>query len=637
MPKRWSLAAGSSPNTDKANQGLSLILTVIVSLTPSASPNSQEVVAPGTGTGCLPPHEEIIEACQKFTNCYFQVGFLPKLLFMERLEKDATCINQFLLLCILGVSARFTPSLLRRYGGPAKATRFFVAQAEKMVPTEIYKPTLDTLQGFILLGSAEWACEDRDRSLIHLGVASTMAGMLRLHREETYRLPDDAKPEDVINAEMARRTLWVMGMQSNLFSGNKSPVPFSLQDMTALLPCEENEFAFGLTPAARAALPGSQAAIDHPELVNCPTRSLFASLIQAHSLWGRVARRACLDEPKLKCGTISLWDGTSEYSQLLTALNQWEANLPAGHKWSEWYLRMYQRENLDLAYVSIFMALRLSNIVLRRTHLESIKAAMLSADGTGPPIFWENVSQELFTNVLSLWAVIKAYLSNRPAAQGFPPLLAFSVYLCGSSATHLWKCPPLCPRLALEAESVVHWSLRILVELEVAWPMATRWHQALQRTAAGLAPLDIPGEVALPKAPRSGFPAVVFDKQNWEFGLTSNIDGSALAPAAGSGSVVSKTTHAHAHAPVPMSTGGEEEALPTIFHQSQSRAHRDNNNNNNSSSNPSDLSGGGGTFSLMQPDYGAPAPFEDFQAELASYFQGDVQRGIPVDWNIYKN
>lgn len=53
-----------------------------------------------------------------------------------------------------------------------------------------------------------------------MGVTSAMVGMLRLHREETYLLPEDAKPEDIINAEMARRTLWVMG--------STTPLPYVL-------------------------------------------------------------------------------------------------------------------------------------------------------------------------------------------------------------------------------------------------------------------------------------------------------------------------------------------------------------------------------------------------------------------------
>ncbi len=241
---------------------------------------------------------------------------------------------------------------------------------------------------------------------------------------------------------------------------------------------------FGLLPDARAALTGSQAAIERPELVNSPNRSLFATLIQAHNLWGRVARRACLDTSKLKPPGLCLWETRSEYSQLSTALNQWEGGLSKSHRWSEWYLRIYRAENLDLAYVSIFLAVRLSNIVLRRTHLEDMKAAILSADK--PPLFWETMAHEMFANSLSLYEGIIAYLAQRSPAEGFPPLLAFCIYICGSLSAHLWRCPQLCPRLALGAEAVVNWSLKTLVELRDAWPVPSRWHKSLQAASVGL-------------------------------------------------------------------------------------------------------------------------------------------------------
>ena len=72
----------------------------------------------------------------------------------------------FLLLCILCVSARFTPSLVARYGGHSKAMKTFVQRAEDLASTEIYNPTLETIQGFILLGTAEWANGKENKSLV---------------------------------------------------------------------------------------------------------------------------------------------------------------------------------------------------------------------------------------------------------------------------------------------------------------------------------------------------------------------------------------------------------------------------------------------------------------------------------------
>jgi hypothetical protein len=110
-------------------------------------------------------------------NCHFQLSFFPKLLFLNRLEKDAASVNVFLLLCILGVSARFAPSLVSRYDGHAKATRTFVERAEKLVPAEIYKPTFEKIRAFILLGSAEWANGDRNSSLVRIRTSEMRLSM----------------------------------------------------------------------------------------------------------------------------------------------------------------------------------------------------------------------------------------------------------------------------------------------------------------------------------------------------------------------------------------------------------------------------------------------------------------------------
>lgn len=37
-----------------------------------------------------------------------------------------------------------------------------------------------------------------------------VAGLLRLHREETYNLPANATTEEIVKAEIARRTFWVL-------------------------------------------------------------------------------------------------------------------------------------------------------------------------------------------------------------------------------------------------------------------------------------------------------------------------------------------------------------------------------------------------------------------------------------------
>jgi len=170
-------------------------------------------------------------------------------------------------------------------------------------------------QESFLLSIAEWGNDERERSSIHIGIVVRMAAMLRLDREEPYQLRDDATEEEVIDAEIGRGTFWMIQSQDNLHSGYNSPAPFSLSDITALLPCEESDFQFGLVPHERSALQGTVPAVANPFLTGSAKRSLLATLIHAHSLWGKVARKAAGPSQVPATRVQSLLSSDSEYKQ----------------------------------------------------------------------------------------------------------------------------------------------------------------------------------------------------------------------------------------------------------------------------------------------------------------------------------
>lgn len=87
----------------------------------------------------------------------------------------------------------------------------------------------------------------------------------------------------------------------------------------------------------------------NPRLVDLPSRSLFASLVQAHHLWGQVARRARNDTGLLLTSDPP-WDIDGDYARLANDLTKWESSLPPRHKWSMWNLRGYKAEGLHLVH-----------------------------------------------------------------------------------------------------------------------------------------------------------------------------------------------------------------------------------------------------------------------------------------------
>ncbi|KAL4944304.1 hypothetical protein BDV06DRAFT_220458 [Aspergillus oleicola] len=423
----------------------------------------------------LPPFDELLEGVHIFTTSFFQLGFIPKTLFFERLRKDPDSVGTFLLLSILSISARFTPSLVKRYDGASNATELFLSRAAALVPTQMYKPSLEATQGLFLMSIAEWGTGDKHRSSMHMGMAVTMAGILRLHREETYRLNEDATAEEFVHAEAARRTFWMLESYNSLLSGSSSPVSISYRDISALLPCSETEFAFGAITGARAAMAGTIPAIEEPSLAHCSTRSLFATLLQTHNLWGRVARAVSSDQQE---SIIA-----NEYTNLSNALDYFEQNVPLLHRWSIWNLRGFKAEGLDLAYYSAVMALRLCHIVLRRRYLHD-RPQQTELD------LQSNTTIELFQNMLLLHEQIDAFFEFRSPEQGFPALIVFCVYVCGSLANHLYQQPQICPAIAPEAEGILRNSLVGLGELQDAWPLARKWNAALCNASAVPSPND---------------------------------------------------------------------------------------------------------------------------------------------------
>ncbi|KAL2208557.1 hypothetical protein CC79DRAFT_1395536 [Sarocladium strictum] len=415
------------------------------------------------------------------TTSFFQLGFLPKALFFEKLHKDRNSVSVFLLLSILGISARFTPSLVRRYKGGSNATRTFLDRATSLVQEQMFSPSLEAIQGFFLMSIAEWGNGDKHRGLVYMGIAVRLAGIRRLHREETYTLSSDASREDIVYSEEARRTFWMLETFENLHSGSDSPVAFSYSDITVLLPCHEHEFTFGTEPSIRAALAGTPPAIKDPSLVTLPSRSFFAILLQTHNLWGKVARLVSADAGVASSRSESRITG-AEYDQISRELDSFAANLPVQYHWSDWNLRGFRVEGLDLAYFSAVMVLGLSKTILRRSYLHDILVNPRQNDAAHEPILveaWPRVAAELFEEMLKLNEQIRAFFGYRSVDQGYPALIVFSVYVCGSLANHLRLQPRLCPKLAPQAVEILQYSIKGLDKLQSAWPLARRWYQAL--------------------------------------------------------------------------------------------------------------------------------------------------------------
>ncbi|KAG5999654.1 hypothetical protein E4U21_006433 [Claviceps maximensis] len=425
----------------------------------------------------LPPTEDVIDGVRLFTQQYFQLGFLPKEQYLERLQRNLRSTNLFLLMSILSISARLSPAFKLRYGNGIKAAEYFMERASFIANEEVYQePTLERCQAFFLLSIAQQSSGERNKSYMNMGIAIRMAILMQLHCEETYHISNPT-PDLVIRSESARRTMWMLYGHDKLHFGPMSPVSLAASDITTLLPGDEEDFAHGREPRSRAALDGTPPAIDNPKLVRDPGRSLFATLIQVHGWWGLVGRRAVRYSKSSRP-----WDPASEFSQTARKLREWEQDLPHEHVWSTFLLKGYKAERQELTYLCVTMMTRLSNIVLRRPYL--IDIINPDENDTTKQAFFQSMSDEIFANVRYLYEQIDAQFTNRsPDESVGAQLAAFCVYSCGLFSTYLCKYPNICNDRALVRDGPVMLlrTIGILKECHQVWPLAGRWADALER------------------------------------------------------------------------------------------------------------------------------------------------------------
>ncbi|CAK7264832.1 hypothetical protein SEPCBS57363_001280 [Sporothrix epigloea] len=375
----------------------------------------------------LPPLEQVIDAVTTFTSQYFQLGFIPRHTFLLQLREQPRSISLFLLLSLLSVSGRMTPTLVEAYGGPDSTAELFMDRASTIALTELYQePTLSRCQAFYLLSLAQQGSGYRNRSYVNLGIALRMAILMKLHREETYNLDDrENTPAIIQHSESARRTLWMLYSQDNLHADPLAPTSLSESDITTLLPSSEEDFDSGTCPAVRTALEDITPTPSKSGLADPPNRSLFASLMQSHQLWGRVLRRTI----KKNSGKQP-WDANSEYATIKKKLDEWEKSLPAEHLWSPSLLREHKAKGVDL--------------------IDCWVQEQAPGDGTG--------------------------------AQ----LAVFCVYSCAFMAAYLCKYPKLCPNTATlcDGKFMLDRTMDVLKRSTNVWPLARRWIDSVEKFIA---------------------------------------------------------------------------------------------------------------------------------------------------------
>lgn len=159
---------------------------------------------PRTTSLDLPPDNEIAEACSVYFVRHYQVGFLHRATFMQRLAQKPMEVPHFLLCGMLAVTASTTPSIVARFGGAEAASAHFLELARAAGNSELGDISLENCQAWYLLALVDWSSGSGARSAMSIGLALRMAYLLKLENHESY--PEATTSAQQIEGESARRT-----------------------------------------------------------------------------------------------------------------------------------------------------------------------------------------------------------------------------------------------------------------------------------------------------------------------------------------------------------------------------------------------------------------------------------------------
>lgn len=144
---------------------------------------------------------------------------------------------------------------------------------------------------------------------------------------------------------------WMRSIHFCKFSA--APLLYPLSEAVVLhRPGDESDFSFGVPSQQRVSLQGTIPHMQNPASATNGPRSLFASMVQSHAFWAKVAQWACYgiqDRP---------WLPESDFHRLHRELEEWYNGLPTRQKWSKQNLRGMLAEGKDIVSFPFPFALR---------------------------------------------------------------------------------------------------------------------------------------------------------------------------------------------------------------------------------------------------------------------------------------
>ncbi|CAK7567186.1 MAG: hypothetical protein SEPTF4163_005148 [Sporothrix epigloea] len=475
-PARIPQRTRESLPSDSRTSGASSSERVVVSTSTSRhSLGSADKLTPELMAECERVISKTLPACVAF----------HKPSFLQQLKNGA--LDPSMIHALLTTASRYSPSLIRRYGGHGGGTataEHFAQKASTFVMQSLDHPSLGDIQALCLLVIHEWGCRNAIRAYIYLGQAARMAQMYRI--VQIYQ-PED--PDNFLKEESFRRTLWLIYTLDCFLTSSpgRHPALSSLDIADIALPCQDTNFNFG-SPVFVRTLSGVAPGVAPDPDVTLAEVGEFAYIVLAAKSWRSVVEM-------LTTMTIDTYS-ESRCLDLEAEIDAIRQSLPVHFADKPGQINLHVTMGSGFTYAMIHCLLQCATIfVNRRQLLQTVTAEDFKEEelrSTAESLIVEKIivaSHSIISMLISL-----ENGSDKDAIMCFPIVMLFSAFTAGSTAAYLFLKGLTPPDLAGTAIRAVRDSLHLMCDGAESWPLVMPWNRHLTVMAKVLRDVHTRGE-----------------------------------------------------------------------------------------------------------------------------------------------
>ncbi|KAG0181777.1 hypothetical protein DFQ29_007105 [Apophysomyces sp. BC1021] len=429
----------------------------------------------------LPPMDVIEHLVQLYFDYLYTCNPIFDRTTLMRDIREKRC-SDFLILCILSVSARFSERSNVKENPPWHSGEKYASKARSLLIHAIDEPSISNVQALVLLALHEYGCARGPRSWI-------MALELGLNKEIDMEddLGETQSADRWMEQELRRRLFWNIFTVDKLTSASTGRPSFlQEEDCDVFLPSDEDGWTRGQFYTET---------LDRSRIVHFNVRSLrdsnllgVSTSVSSVSTGGRRAQLSCsahqmrliallgkvttfINRGSKKKDILAPFDPTSEFSRLDRQIEDWYEQLPLHMKNTPANFERY-RTNMTMDTSRYALAHMLHNALIVLLHRPSlVLAESLTSDLVQPNLkeFVNHSVEKCLTAVENVTVMLKAINGSGDI---MPPFMSYISYTVATIVVNNTFSSN--QEEAMHAKAALSEHFRLLESMRSTWAMADK-------------------------------------------------------------------------------------------------------------------------------------------------------------------